>query len=274
MMASKDTSPELRMSMLLDRERDYGEHQEFEAALRDDPQARALYERLRSGSDRGRAIFDDLLKEPVPLDLVRTIKTAPPPRRAVRLPSPSRPAFDFKLPGMQTAIASLVLVALAGSLGYTLGRQPSVPAQTVVTQADRDWLDDIVAHYRIFSRQTDRLAEMPASDPAAVVEWLLTNTGVNFRIPDLTDNDLTFQGARLFAAGGMPIGELLYTSDEGEVIAILFRKNQPDDDGFSELIRDNIALMSWRSATATYVAIGPSSAASLGEIAAKAAGLI
>ena len=132
-----------------------------------------------------------------------------------------------------------------------------------MAEAGGDWLDDIVAHYRVFSRQPDRLVEMPASDPAAIVEWLLTSTGVNFRIPDLADNDLTFQGARLLTAGGMPVGELLYTSGEGEVIAILFRKIQPDDDGFSDLIRDNIALMSWKGATATYVAVGPSSAASL-----------
>jgi len=119
-----------------------------------------------------------------------------------------------------------------------------------------------------------RLAELPASEPAAIIEWLLGNTGVNFRIPDLSDNGLAFEGARMLVAGGMPVGQLVYTSDDGEVISLLFRKNRPDEDGFSELIRDNIALVSWRSATATYVVVGPSSAASLDEIAAKAAGLI
>ncbi|HEX2146681.1 MAG TPA: anti-sigma factor, partial [Pseudorhizobium sp.] len=131
-----------------------------------------------------------------------------------------------------------------------------------------------VTHYRIFSRQPENLVEMPASDPAAIVEWLLGSTGINFRIPDLSENDLRFEGARLFAAGGLPVGELLYRSAEGEVISILFRKNQPEDDGFSELIRDNIALISWKSPTTTYLVVGPSSAASLDEIAAKAAGLI
>lgn len=273
-MPSNRKPMELKVSMLLDRELDSREQQEVEAALRGDPDASSLHETLRRGSSRGRDVFDDLIKEPVPLDLVRMIKTAPPPRRAVRLPSENRSGFTFKPRAIQAALAAFVIFALGGGFGYTLGQQPNVAAQSAVAEAGGDWLDDIVAHYRIFSRQPDRLAEMPASDPAAVVEWLLTNTGVNFRIPDLTDNDLTFQGARLFAAGGMPIGELLYTSGEGDVISILFRKNLPDDDGFSELIRDNIALMSWRSATATYVAVGPSSAASLDEIAAKAAGLI
>ncbi|KEQ08861.1 MAG: anti-sigma factor [Alphaproteobacteria bacterium] len=273
-MASNRETMDLKVSMLLDRELDSREQQEVEAALRGDPDASSLHEALRLGSRCGRDVFDDLLKEPVPLDLVRMIKTAPPPRRAVRLPSEHRPGFTFRPTATQAALAGFVLFALGGGFGYTLGQQPSVAAQSAVAEAGGDWLDDIVAHYRVFSRQPDRLVEMPASDPAAIVEWLLTSTGVNFRIPDLADNDLTFQGARLLTAGGMPVGELLYTSGEGEVIAILFRKIQPDDDGFSDLIRDNIALMSWKGATATYVAVGPSSAASLDEIAAKAAGLI
>ena len=263
------------LSRLLDREADAREQAELEAALRNDLHAKAVHETLKLGSSRGREIFGELLKEPVPLDLVRVIRTAPPPRKAVRLPGESehRPALSMKPTAGKAFAAGLLLFVLGGGLGYLLADKPNQPAQPLASQPG-DWLDDVVAHYGIFSRQPDRLAEMPPSDPAAIVEWLLTSTGVNFRIPDLGETGLTFKGARLFAAGGMPVGELLYTSGEGEVIAILFRKNRPGDDGFSERIRDNIALLSWKSATATYVAVGPSSAASLDEIAAKAAGLI
>ncbi len=155
-----------------------------------------------------------------------------------------------------------------------LGLQPAASVRPAIADTTDDWLEDILAHYRTFSRPGARLAELPPSDPAAIVEWLLANTGVNFRVPDLSANGLTLQGARLLVAGGLPVGHLVYTSEEGEVIGLLFRKNRPNENGFSELIRDNIALLSWRSATATYVVVGPSSTASLDEIAAKAAGLI
>lgn len=195
------------------------------------------------------------------------------PTPEARLAAPYRSSLNIRLGVAQVAASGLLLFALGGALGYGLGQQPSVHAEPVVTE-DSGWLDDVVAHYRLFSQQTSRLAEMPGSDPAAIIEWLLANTGINFRVPDLSESGLTLEGARLFAAGGLPVGELLYTSQEGDVISILFRKNRPADDGFSELIRDNIALMSWKNATTTYVVVGPSSAASLDEIAAKAAGLI
>lgn len=264
----------LGLSTLLDGEMPSQEQQDLEASLQGDPQARALQDHLELGSARGREMFDDLLKEPVPLDLVRLIKAAPQPRKAVRLPSEQRSPFPLKLTAMRTAAACLVLLVLGGGLGYMLGLQPAAPARPQIAEANDDWLDDIVAHYRTFSRPGARLVELPASEPAAIIEWLLASTGVNFRIPDLSGNGLTFQGARLFVAGHQPVGQLVYTSTEGEIVSLLFRKNQPDDDGFSELIRDSIALMSWKSPTATYVVVGPSSAASLDEIAAKAAGLI
>ena len=228
-------------------------------------------EALKLGNLRGREIFEDLLKEPVPLDLVRRIRTSPQGRKAVRLPSPRRQA---KLTLPRVAAACLLTFVLGGGLGYVLALKPASAVSPLIADAGDAWLDDVVAHYRTFSRMDGRLAELPASEPAAIIEWLLGNTGVNFRIPDLSDNGLAFEGARMLVAGGMPVGQLVYTSDDGEVISLLFRKNRPDEDGFSELIRDNIALVSWRSATATYVVVGPSSAASLDEIAAKAAGLI
>ncbi|MCF6367432.1 anti-sigma factor family protein [Rhizobium halophilum] len=263
----------LGLSALLERELPAHEQRALEALLRENAQARATHDMLKNGNNRGREIFDDLLKEPVPLDLVRAIKTTPPPRKVVRLPAEPRASFSFRPNTLQSILAGVLLFSIGGGLGYGIGQQPVAPAQALVME-NRDWLDDVVAHYRIFSRQPGQLAEMSAADPAAIVEWLLANTGINFRIPDLSPNGLEFEGARLFAAGGQPVGELIYTSSEGEVISILFRKYNPDDDGFTELIRDNIALMSWKSATATYVAVGPSSAASLDEIAAKAAGLI
>ncbi len=264
----------LGLSTKLDGESLSEDEGHLDSSLQNDPKIRTLQDQLELGNSRGRGILNDLLKEPVPLDLVRLIRTAPQPRKAVRLPSDKHPFFPLKLGATTAFAACLILFGLGMGLGYMLGLKPAAPVRQQIVDTNRDWLDDIVSQYRIFSKPGARLTELPASEPAAIVEWLLANTGVNFRIPDLSANDLTFAGARLFVAGGAPVGQLVYTSSEGEVISLLFRKNRPDDDGFSELIRDNIALLSWKGPTATYVIVGPSSAASLDEIAAKAAGLI
>ncbi|MFB9952286.1 anti-sigma factor family protein [Rhizobium puerariae] len=279
-MSSFQPSPlEMRLSAYVDNQASDRDAQEVEELLVNDPQARALHDALKRGTDAGRLAFEDMLKEPVPLDLVRSIKNAPLPRRAVRLPQAPRPSIAFKPSGPQTFAACLMLFLLGSGLGYMVGARPVVPdpAPATAPVADgRDWLDDIIANYRLYARQTNHLAEIPAQRPADILEWLTINTGVSFRIPDLGDSGLTFQGARLFAASGTPVGQLFYrrTDGDGDVIAITFTKARPEGNRSVEEIRNDTGLVTWVTPLATYLIVGPSSAADLDDIAAKAAGLI
>jgi anti-sigma factor RsiW len=139
-------------------------------------------------------------------------------------------------------------------------------------------LDDIVSHFRLYSRQQNRLVEIGADRPADILEWLTTGTGVGFRIPDLTDSGLAFVGARLVTAENTPTGVLFYrrtTGDnEGDILALTFSRARPETTKPIEDIRLDTSLVSWSTPLATYVIVAPSSAADLDEIAAKAAGLI
>ncbi|MDR6816595.1 anti-sigma factor RsiW [Neorhizobium sp. 2083] len=272
---------ELRLSAFVDGQAGDEERHDVEELLVNDPQARSLHDALKRGADLGRRAFDDMLKEPVPLDLVRTIKNAPLPRRAVRLPQAPRPTLSFKPSGLQTIAACALLFVIGGGIGYMIGGNPAASQFSMLSMpgaSNRDWLDDIIAHYRLYARQTNHLAEIPAERPADILEWLTTNTGVGFRIPDLSDSGLTFEGARLFAAGGTPVGQLLYRrtdgDGDGDVIAISFTKLRPEGNRSIEEIRNDTSLVSWVTPLATYMVVGPSSAADLDDIAAKAAGLI
>ena len=278
--ALQPTPLELRLSALIDGEASDDDKHYVEELLVNDPQARSLHDVLKRGADIGRRAFDDMLKEPVPLDLVRTIKNVPLPRKAIRLPQAPRPDWSIKPSGPQALIACLVLFVIGGGLGYMVANRPLMPTMQVNTPAEsrREWLDDIVAHYRLYARQTGHLAEIPAEKPADILEWLTTNTGVTFRIPDLTASGLTFAGARLFPANGTPAGQLLYRRTDGDgdndVIAITFTRARPDVTRPIEEIRNETGIVSWVTPLATYLIIGPSGAADLDDIASKAAGLI
>lgn len=281
MNALQPSPLELRLSSYIDGQAGDDERHDIEELLVNDPQARALHDMLKRGADIGRHAFDDMLKEPVPLDLVRTIKNAPLPRKAVRLPQAPRPNFAFKPSAPQFLGICLAFFLVGGGIGYVVGTNPIVPDQFRITAPSangRDWLDDIVAQYRLYSRQTNHLVEIPAERPADILEWLTTNTGVSFRIPDLDASGLTFQGARLFAAGGTPVGQLIYRRTDGDgdpdVIAITFMKTRPEGNRSVEEIRNDTGLVTWVSPLATYIVVGPSSAADLDDVAAKAAGLI
>jgi anti-sigma factor RsiW len=275
------TPLELRLSAFLDGETSEQERHELEAMLVNDPQARALHDELKRGSEIARRAFDELLKDPVPLDLVRGIRNADLPRKAIRLPEAPAGMRRFRPSRWQAFAGCLAIFLLGSGAGYLLAGNPAMPqlpSLKASVASSRDWLDDVIAHYRLYSRQSTHLAEIPADRPADILEWLTTNTGVSFRIPDLKSSGLTFQGARLFAAEGVPVGQLLYrrTSGDGDadVIVLSFTKTRPEGNRSIEEIRNDTGLVSWVTPLATYLAIGPSSAADLDDIAAKAAGLI
>ena len=276
------SSLERRLSAFVDSQMSDLERQEVEALLVNDSQARALHDDLKRGSQAGRHLLDEILKEPVPLDLVRSIKNAPLPRKAVRLPGSDRRSAAFRPSGPQSLAACALALLLGCGLGYMIGARPTgmQAPQTLAGQAfqQRDWLDDIVSHYRLYSRQQNRLAEIGADRPGDILEWLTTGTGISFRIPDLTDSGLAFVGARLVAAENTPTGVLLYRrtsgDNDGDILALTFSRVRPETTKPIEDIRLDTSLVSWSTPLATYVIVAPSSAADLDEIAAKAAGLI
>jgi anti-sigma factor RsiW len=279
MSGNQPSTLQIRLSSHVDGEASEQERHEVDALLVNDPQARAQQDSMKRGADLGRRIFDDLLKEPVPLELVRTIKNAPLPRRAVRLPQAPRPSMAFKPSGPQALMACLLFLVLGGGIGYMVGTNPAAPQIgriSAATNDGRDWLDDVVTNYQLYERQPKHMAELGVDSQADILEWLTTNTGVGFRIPDLDESGLTFAGARLVAAEGRPLGVLFYkrTDGDSDVVAIMFGKSSPDAAKPVEDIRSDTAVVSWSTALATYVIVGPSSAADLDDIAAKVAGLI
>lgn len=282
MANSEPSALERRISAFVDSQVSDAERQDVESLLVNDPHARALHDDLKRGSHNGRLLLDDMLKEPVPLDLVRSIKNAALPRKALRLPGSSRRARAFRPSTLQALSACAFTLILGCSLGYMIGARPTGThaPETLTSQGfqQRDWLDDIVSHYRLYSRQQNRLVEIGADSPADILEWLTTGTGVGFRIPDLTESGLAFVGARLVTAENTPTGVLFYRrtsgDNEGDILALTFSRARPETTKPIEDIRLDTSLVSWSSPLATYVIVAPSSAADLDEIAAKAAGLI
>lgn len=281
MSASDPSKLEQRLSAFVDSEISDAERHDVEALLVNDPQARSLHDDLKRGSQAGRRLFDDMLKEPVPLDLVRGIRNAPLPRKAVSLPGSARSLSAFRPSARQSLAACAATLLLGMVAGYLIGARPHMQAPDIVATAasqQRDWLDDIVSHYRLYSRQQNHLIEIGSDKPADILEWLTTGTGVTFRIPDLSQSGLTFVGARMIAADNTPTGLLFYRrtngDNDGDIVALSFSRARPETAKPIEDIRLDTGLVTWSTPIATYVLVGPSSNADLDDIAAKAAGLI
>ena len=268
----KKTPLEVRLSAFMDGEMSREEKEELEKLIASDADARRIFDELKHGSDVGRKAFDEVLKEPVPLALVRSIKSTQPPK--TREPSPRITRHSLKLAptGRQSLAAALILFAVGGGIGYLFGMQPTaVPAGTPPTPTQlvtRNWLDDIAAYHRIYSRQPQHMVELQASQLDEIAKWLASTVGVKFNFPDLAADGLVFQGARMSIAAGKPVGQLIYKNLDGDVVAICFTKTDGvADDDFNETIKDDISIVLWHRNGTTYAIVGPSSNAMLDQIA-------
>ena len=268
---------EVRLSAYLDGQLPEAEVDEINAILAGDDDARGVYEKLKLGSEFGARAFDRMLQEPIPLDLVRNIKDAgknedePPKLGFAAIPIAATPAPRRSAFWPQALAASLVIFLAGGAVGYLISEQKQTSFQVASTQFApiRTWLDDIADYHRIYSRQTRHLVEVPASDKDHIAEWLAASTGVQFQLPDLSAQKLTFEGARLLVAGGKPTAQLLYRDAENEIFAICFLQSDPVEGktALAESMRNDIGLVSWQKGNAAYVVVGPSADPDLERIA-------
>lgn len=267
---NRRTPIETRLAAYADGEISREEKAEIEELLAKDADARRIYDTLRHGSDIGRKAFDEMLKEPVPLNLVRAIKSTQPPKPRDARRS-SRPNLKLAPTARQALAASLVLLVIGGGAGYLVGSHsgrshltsPLTPPQA------RTWPDDIATAHRIYLRQQSHVVEVPATQIDEIQKWLTSSVGVKFNLPDLASEGLIFQGARLVVAAGKPTGQLVYKTVEGEIIAVCFSKEDISvgNIDFNEVIKDDIGIVSWHRGGIGYAVVGNSSNALLDDIA-------
>lgn len=267
---------EAQLTALLDGEVSSEQRHELEQRLASDENARRLHEKLRHGADFGRRRLDDVLKEPVPLALVRSIKSTQPPKTPIAQRA-TRPQVKLAPSGPQALAAALILFVVGCGIGYFAGTIPDadeIATTTTTAPANtNDWLGDVTAYQRLLIRQPRHLVEVPASQAEEISSWLTTAIGVPFRVPDLSTESWTFQGARVILGDNRPVGQLVYSNNDGDIISICFRKDaqSPETEDFKETIRDEIGLVTWHNAGTSYVLAGPSAEAALSQLAMKIA---
>lgn len=292
---TRDLPLEVRLSAYIDGQLGEEEARELEALIASDPHARDLHDQLKAGSDFGSHAFGEMLKEPVPLGLVRAIKeTSGKPAAPVRQAANGNVASFFRfIP--QAIAASAVLLLAGGYSGYFIGMQnasqmpleisetSAFEAPTGATTKTRSLdfsfnapvaaslpaiaVNSVADVHDVFSTQTTRLAEVPASEAATLKAWLSASTGVTFDIPDLSADGLNFQGGRLVAVDGQPAGALYYKDAKGELVALYFAKGTVID---GQTAQGANQYLSGTKGHVAWVVAGPNGDAALKDIAGRA----
>ncbi len=246
----------VELSAYIDGELDAAEARALEARMAADPELQAELDALKAANDAALDDFAAMLSSPVPLTLARAINTAQP---AAAVAAPARRA-----PLWQALAAGLALFVVGSGGGYVIG-QKTAPAPAP------DWVAEVAQYHPIYASQGRHLVEVAASESDHILSWLTSQTGVEFRIPDLQAEGLTFEGARLLAAAGKPVGQLMYRDANGAVVALCFiASDLPPTDGTVSREFNGFEALVWGEAGARYVLIGPDGYPALPAIAEDA----
>lgn len=113
----KELPLEVRLSAYMDGQVEAEDISELEALIASDAEAKVIYEQLKAGSEFGNQFFEHMLKEPVPLNLVRSIKAVE------AKPAPVRQAANSNIASFmrfipQAIAASIMLLFAGGYAGY------------------------------------------------------------------------------------------------------------------------------------------------------------
>jgi anti-sigma factor RsiW len=214
-----------------------------------DPTIRAQYDTLLATDDALDRAFAAMLKDPVPPAVVAAIEQAELSPPAANSPFP--PRWDLRV------AAALVLLAVGGAGGALLNQR--FGSEQI---ASVGWLDQVADYHRIYAAQGRHLVEVSADETAHLETWLSEQTGIPFRVPDLSASGLTFRGARLLVAAGRPVAQLMYTDAAGQVIAVCFMTGGDatiagERGPFAPRSFDGVDMVSWKTRDASFVVVGP-----------------
>ncbi len=173
--------------------------------------------------------------------------------------------------GWAMAAAAGLLIAAAGiPLAYRTGIDAGVERQAETEQIRHGWLTQVAQYHRAYSAESRHLVEVAADESEHITDWLGARLGLDFAIPDLAAQGLDFQGARLLFIDGAPVAQLMYADAADTVIGLCFLATEREDAGFTETVRDEMGLVSWRDSGHAFVVVGPEPTDALLQIAESA----
>jgi len=133
------------------------------------------------------AAFDDILNEPLPLNLVRATH-----RPAVPLP--------FK------AMAAMLAMLITGLVGYAIGLGASGQTPDAPVYLARD---AAIAH-AVFSPEARHPVEVDAAHADHLIAWLSKRVGTQLQAPDFSAQGFELLGGRLLSGKTGPVAQFMY----------------------------------------------------------------
>lgn len=235
----------------VDGELDSSATRDIDEALAADAEARDRVNRLRQSTLLIRSLFEQDEARPI----------SPKLRRLLERP----PARNYRQYAMAMA-ASVMIVAVGFGGGWLAGESHAGPERSF----DARLFDEIADYHTTYAMEDEHQVEVGADRQDHIEDWLGNRLHRRLHIPDLSNRDLTFAGARLLSVDGAPVAELVYhwPNDPHKPLALCITFGDPGDRGLKTDARDGVQQVMWRANGYTYVLVGWTTPQTLNSIAA------
>lgn len=163
-------------------------------------------------------------------------------------------------------IAASLLLSLGFGGGWLSAIQRSPPQAGIAALAT-----EASDSYRVYASDQFRPAELGPGERESFVRWASGRIGARVSVPDLASSGYSYAGGRLVATPHGAAALLLYTTKDGDRLALLTRPMQIDKTARMILTDDRgLGQVSWAAAGVGFALVGDRPASSLHPIADEA----
>jgi anti-sigma factor RsiW len=164
--------------------------------------------------------------------------------------------------------ATVLLCLLAFGAGFGTGSRFGGDAD------DAGLLDEIASYHRVYAADPDHIVEVPATRTAEIEAWLGKRLSRRLRVPDLSGENLRFEGGRLLAVDGQPVAQLVYAEPDGDPVALCVAAAAEGPESPQAAVRHGLNMSAWWRRGYLFVVVGASPADRIDRIAARLSGAL
>jgi anti-sigma factor RsiW len=204
-----------------------GERAEVEAWLAAHPEDEARVRAWVAQNRRLHEAYDEILNEPVPVDLLRAAT-----RRERAAPS-------------WRAAAAIVAALITGGVGYGIGVKTAATPQPSLTLTPLS-REAALAHV-VFSPEIRHPVEVEARHADHLVAWLSKRLGSQLSAPDFSALGFQLLGGRLLSGSAGPVAHFMYEDAAGHRVTLYVRRDGHDrgETGFRHAREHGVEVFYW-----------------------------
>lgn len=171
--------------------------------LAEHPEEAARMAAIQAQNAGLQALHGQLLEEPVPPQLIRTLQ---------------RPALQWR---WQHALAAGIMLSVGLGLGYGAGRQTSVSQPAATLAQLPGFVREAAAAHAVYVPEQRHPVEVAVQQQAHLVQWLSKRLGVALKPPVLEAQGFQLMGGRLLPGeSGQARAQFMYEDQAGQRVTL------------------------------------------------------